>query len=293
MENSSNPNNITMKEAEKKIVESLDVANIIKLNCHIRIITEMLLLDRHKGLAHLLDTKIWRENRSKESDFHLWGSCIPLHSASELSPQISLNDKSTKEGYIKNKRSRQGTSFKERFDPVKVWLSEIQEYAITNNIVENNNTSINGRHGILANKKISSLLTIHTAVDEYYRNELLADYRINDISIDRKTFAQEKLRIIDKKAVQSEKEFTLEPQNDNLANIAIHQFNSNTLTPESPGIRTPKKVKFSSTDFDPQQFHDSLEIGKPGKLKKGPSELIKPFGMGSSTKIPTQNLGDN
>jgi len=52
------------KEASKRIYESLDVINIIRDSCYIRVMADMLLQERHKGLGQVLDIKLWREDKA-------------------------------------------------------------------------------------------------------------------------------------------------------------------------------------------------------------------------------------
>jgi hypothetical protein len=59
---------MTNEEAKKRITESLDVLNIVRDSCYMRIIVETLLKERHKGLSQLMDYKLWKKQRAAKDD---------------------------------------------------------------------------------------------------------------------------------------------------------------------------------------------------------------------------------
>ena len=59
---------MTKAEAKRRITDSLDVLNIVRDSCYMRIIVDTLLRERHKGLAQLMDYKLWKKQKAAKDD---------------------------------------------------------------------------------------------------------------------------------------------------------------------------------------------------------------------------------
>lgn len=57
---------LTRKQIYERIEQSLDVLNIVRDSCYMRIFAELLMKQRHKGLSQLVDVKLWKEEEDRK-----------------------------------------------------------------------------------------------------------------------------------------------------------------------------------------------------------------------------------
>jgi len=58
---------ISHQTAMKRVESSLDIVNIVRDSCYLRIIAEVLLKERHRGLSQILDVKLWKAENEREA----------------------------------------------------------------------------------------------------------------------------------------------------------------------------------------------------------------------------------
>jgi len=106
-------------EAYQRITQSLDILNIVKDSCYLRVLVESLMQERHKGLAPLMDIKLWRQQKLTEQERIKSSS---LRSDSYLSRGTNLRVRSLK-------KSRKSMTVIEKYNRAlnerALWLSEI------------------------------------------------------------------------------------------------------------------------------------------------------------------------
>jgi len=58
---------LSSKEEYERIRQSLDVINLVRDSCYLKVLVEALMTEKHRGLAQRMDIKLWKKQKSKSA----------------------------------------------------------------------------------------------------------------------------------------------------------------------------------------------------------------------------------